>query len=316
MAIGKHSTRPEDDLGFGNQTITERIVNRDGSLNVKRKGLGVSNTSNNYHRLIAMSWSRFWLMVLSGYLIANIVFAEIYMLLGPKNLAGSDAVTPFRRFLDAFFFSAQTLSTVGYGHISPVGIPTNSVAAFESMVGLLAFALATGLLYGRFSRPSAKLIYSDKLLISPYKDNINGLMFRLANKRINLLLDLAVELIISYNETVDGKTIRRFFPLTLERSTVQILTLSWTVVHPLDESSPLKNITLDDLKNSQATFLILVRAFDDTFSQTVWSRTSYQYNEMVWGGKFVPAFYPGQGGSVVLDLSKISTYKPAELNTL
>jgi inward rectifier potassium channel len=123
-------------------------------------------------------------------------------------------------FLDAFFFSAQTISTVGYGHISPRGVVANSVAAFESMIGLLAFALATGLLYGRFSKPSAKIVYSDNILVAPYKENGRGLMFRLANIRKNVLIDLQVEIIFSYNEMVNDKPIRRFFPLEVERKFV------------------------------------------------------------------------------------------------
>ncbi len=313
MSISKRTVKAEDDLGFGNQAITQRIINRDGSINVKRRGQSVLNTVDSFHQMISMSWRRFWVIVLSGYLFTNIVFAFVYMNLGPGNLDGADGHTPVDRFLDALFFSAQTISTVGYGHISPKGIPTNSVAALESMMGLLAFALATGLLYGRFSRPSAKILYSDNILVAPYRNDANGLMFRLANQRRNLLIDVVVEVILSYNEITDGKTVRKFLPLSLERSSVQLLTLSWTVVHPLDENSPLKNMNFDDLKESQATFNVIVKAFDDTFSQTVQSRTSYQYHELIWGGKFSPTFYPGEDGQVILDLSKISAFKPAEL---
>ena len=216
--------------------------------------------------------------------------------------------------MSAFFFSAQTLSTVGYGHISPAGTATNFVAAFESMIGLLAFAIATGLLYGRISRPSAKVEFSDVILVSPYAANGKGLMFRLANKRRNVLINLNMEIIFSYNEVVNGKSIRRFHNLKLERSQVSILTLSWTVVHPIDEQSPLYNMGREDLEAGKAGFSVLLQAFDDTFSQTVHARTSYQYNEMIWGGKFTPAFYDDAEGMVTLDLSKISDYVPAEIS--
>jgi len=185
----------------------------------------------------------------------------------------------------------------------------NTIAAFESMLGLLAFALATGLLYGRFSRPSAKIIYSNNILLAPYGNNGKGLMFRLANVRKNILIGLSVEVIFSYNEIVNGKPVRRFFPLELERRQVSILTLSWTIVHPLDADSPLRDMTPDDLKNTEASFSILLKAFDDTFSQTVHSRAAYQHDDVVWDAKFLPAFDRDNDGRIVLDVSKIHHYK-------
>ncbi len=234
MAIGNRIINPEDDLGFGRQAVAQRVINKDGSINVNRRGLPFFRTTDVYNHLISMSWTRFWLVVLSGYLITNIAFAFIYNFTGIQNLEGADGKTLIEHFFDAFFFSAQTLSTVGYGHISPKGILTNSIAAFESMLGLLSFALATGLLYGRFSRPSAKIVYSNNMLVAPYLQNPKGLMFRLGNMRSNTLIDLSIDVIFSYNEQLDGKIVRKFFPLKLERSKASILKLSWTVVHPLD----------------------------------------------------------------------------------
>ncbi|QQL50960.1 ion channel [Mucilaginibacter ginkgonis] len=317
MAIRKHAVNPEDDLGFGTQAISQRVVNKNGTINVKREGIPFFNTTNTYHKLISMRWPLFWLMVLSGYLITNLIFASIYVSIGIRNLNGAEGKDFLHHFLSAFFFSAQTLSTVGYGHISPSGVATNFIAAFESMMGLLAFALATGLLYGRFSRPTARIAFSDQLLVAPYQlTNGKGLMFRLANKRPNLLLEVTVEMIFSYNEMVDGKPMRRFYTLPLERSHVSLLTLSWTVVHPLDENSPLHNVTREDLKNGNATFAVLVQAFDETFSQTVHARTSYMYDEMVWGARFTPTFYNDNEGKVHLHLGKISDYTEAELPAL
>jgi inward rectifier potassium channel len=311
MPIHTRKINPEDDLGFGPQPVlkNQQLVNKDGTPNVKRVGLPLFNTTNNYHTLITMSWVKFWLLVASAYLTINIIFATIYVSFGPGSLDGATGTTPFGRFMDAFFFSAQTISTVGYGHIYPRGMMSNSVAALESMLGLLAFALATGLLYGRFSRPSARIAYSKNILVAPYLENGKGIMFRLANLRRNILIDLEVEIIFSYNEIVNGKTIRRFYPLALERRKVSILTLNWTVVHPLDEHSPLIDMTKDDLEKTEAGFAILLRAFDDTFSQTVHSRTSYQYNDMVWGAKFKPVFDRSEDGRIVLDLSKISDHE-------
>jgi inward rectifier potassium channel len=310
MSIRHRKINPEDDLGFGPQPVikNQQLINKDGSPNVKRVGLPFFNTANNYHTLITMSWAKFWIMVVSGYALLNVIFALIYMSFGPGSLDGSSGSTAFNRFWDAFFFSAQTISTVGYGHISPHGMAANSVAALESMMGLLAFALATGLLYGRFSRPSAQIIYSKNILIAPYLENSKGIMFRLANLRRNILIDLEIEIIFSFNEYLDGKVMRRFYPLEVERRKVSVLTMNWTIVHPLNENSPLVDMTKEDLQNSEASFAILLRAFDDTFSQTVHSRTSYQCNEIVWDAKFKPVFNRDENGRIVLDLSKISAY--------
>jgi len=313
MAIHKRKINPEDDLGFGPQPVMKNqpLVNKDGSPNVKRIGLPFFNTANNYHTLITMSWTKFLLMVISAYLAINIIFASIYTLIGPDSLdgGGTSGNGPFHHFMDAFFFSAQTISTVGYGHIYPRGMFSNSVAALESIMGLLAFALATGLLYGRFSRPSAQIAYSKNMLVAPYLENSRGIMFRLANLRRNILIDLEIEIIFSFNETIDGKTMRRFYPLEVERRKVSMLTMNWTIVHPLDDNSPLKDMTQEDLIETEAGFAILLRAFDDTFSQTVHSRTAYQANEIVWGAKFKPVFDRNDDGRIVLDLSKISDHE-------
>ncbi|MCQ6956590.1 ion channel [Mucilaginibacter aquariorum] len=310
MAIRNQQVNPENDLGFGPQPVikSQPLINKDGSVNVKRRGLSRFNTADTYHTLIKMSWTKFWVVVLSGYLIANLFFASIYVLIGMDSLDGASGNNHMSHLLDAFFFSAQTISTVGYGHISPRGVVANSVAAFESMIGLLAFALATGLLYGRFSKPSAKIVYSDNILVAPYKENGRGLMFRLANIRKNVLIDLQVEVIFSYNEMVNDKPIRRFFPLEVERKFVSLLTLNWTVVHPLDENSPLMDMTLDDLEKGAASFAVLLKAFDDTFSQTVHSRTSYTAHDMVWDAKFIPMFNRDEDGRIELDMSKIGDY--------
>jgi len=311
MAIRNRKINPEDDLGFGPQPVikNQQLINKDGSPNVKRIGLPFFNTANNYHTLITMSWTKFWIMVISGYVVLNFIFALIYMSFGPGSLDGSSGNAAFNHFWDAFFFSAQTISTVGYGHISPRGMAANSVAALESMMGLLAFALATGLLYGRFSRPSAQIIYSKNILVAPYLESGKGIMFRLANLRRNILIDLEIEIIFSFNEVANGKVMRRFYPLEVERRKVSVLTMNWTIVHPLDENSPLVDMTQDDLEKSEAGFAILLRAFDDTFSQTVHSRTSYQYHEIVWGAKFKPVFDRDEEGRIVLDLSKISDHE-------
>ncbi|MFD0793933.1 ion channel [Mucilaginibacter litoreus] len=314
MSIRTQKINPENDLGFGPQPVIKNqpLLNKDGSVNIKRRGLSRFNTADTYHTLITMSWSKFWVVVLSGYLFTNLVFATAYVVIGKESLDGTSAHNGMSHYLDAFFFSAQTISTVGYGHINPKGVVANSIAAFESMLGLLAFALATGLLYGRFSKPSAKIIYSENILVAPYRDGGKGLMFRLANMRKNVLIDLFVEVVFSYNEVVDGKPVRRFFPLTLERKNVSLLTLNWTVVHPLDENSPLVDMTNEELIRNEAGFSVLLKAFDDTFSQTVHSRTAYTAADLVWNARFMPMFSRDEDGRIVLYLDKLNEFEKSD----
>lgn len=304
-----------DDLGLGLQPVVknQRTINRDGSSNIRRIGTPFFRTADVYNALITISWSMFNLLVFLAYVLINILFALVYLALGIENLDGIKLQTSaFQHFMDAFFFSAQTISTVGYGHISPSGLATSSVAALESLVGLLSFALATGLLYGRFSRPSAKIRYSKNIIVAPYRD-INALMFRLANYRSNQLIELEMNVMLTYNAIADGKLIRQYVPLELERSKISLLTLSWTVVHPITDDSPLKKMSLDFLKSGEAEFIVMLKSFDDGFSQTVHSRTSYTAEDVVWGAHFISAFSLDQDGVNVLALNKLDELQPAEL---
>lgn len=305
------TTKPhvQDDLGLGLQPVlhNQRVINRDGSANIRRLGMPFFRTADTYNALINLSWGYFTLLVFITYVLINIFFALIYLSLGIENLDGIKPHTSdFQHLMDAFFFSAQTISTVGYGHISPSGLATSFVAALESLIGLLSFALATGLLYGRFSRPSAKIKYSKNMVVAPYK-NITGLMFRLANLRSNQLIEVEVSVSLTYNAMIDGKSVRQFLPLELERKRIGLLTLSWTIVHPITEDSPLKTMDEHFLKTSEAEFLVMLKAFDDSFSQTVHSRTSYTDEEVVWNAKFISAISRDENGINLLELQKIDS---------
>ncbi len=302
-------SKVDEDLGFGKipTSNNQRLLTKDGKSNVRRKGLPFFKPHEAYNSLIFMNWSRFMMLIGISYLLLNLLFAAIYFSLGMEHLLGANGKTSLDKFFDAFFFSAQTISTVGYGHISPAGFATSIFAALESMMGLLVFALATSLLYGRFSRPTAKIHYSDKMLISPYK-NGDGLMFRLANLRSNQLIELEISLLLSINVIENGEIIRRFLSLDLERKTINLLTLSWTVVHPITAESALFSLNQQDLINGEAEFIVMLKAFDDAFSQVVHSRTSYKGNEVIFNAKFDAIIHPNDDGIFSIDISKVGNY--------
>ena len=306
----KKLLKPEDefrDLGFGAKVAnqTERLINHDGSFNVERRGLPFLQSLSFYHSLITISWWKFNLIIFSSYLLINVLFALIYLILGIKNLEGITSTTLMGNFLDALFFSSQTFTTVGYGIIHPIGFWSNAVASVESMFGLMGFAFATGLLYGRFSHPNAKVIFSKNAIVAPYRDKY-AFEFRIANARKNQLIDVEIQIVLSLKESIDGKVTKQFYNLELERQKVNFFVLSWTVVHPIDNDSPLYDLQYKDLVDSDAEFLILIKAFDDTFSQSVHTRFSYKFNEIIWGASFKNIFVDDAPGITAIDLDKLS----------
>jgi inward rectifier potassium channel len=296
--------KPSFDPGLTQQVTgnLRRAINKDGSFNVDRHGVTWRNT-HPYLHLINTGWPNFLGLVLLAYLAVNTVFALFYFALGPGHIQGDTAPTAMGQFINDFFFSAHTLTTVGYGNLAPASVAANSIAAFESLVGLMGFALATGVLFGRVSRPSAKIGFSDNVLISPYEEG-TSLQFRIVNLRPNVLIELSANVMLM---TVENGT-RRYQELTLERTGIFFFPLSWTIVHPIEESSPLSGKTAADLAALQAEVLILIKGFDDTFSQTVNSRYSYRFDEMIWGAKFSPTFHIDENGAMVLDVNDVGKF--------
>jgi inward rectifier potassium channel len=280
-----------------------RVINKDGTFNVRRRG-ATWRDFHPYLLLINMEWVPFFGVVVLGYLVVNTLFALAYFSLGPGHLLGGDAPTEGGRFLNDFFFSAHTLSTVGYGSISPKSLEANIVAAVESLVGVLGFAVATGLLFGRVSRPSAKIGFSEKILLTPYQD-IKSLQFRVVNRRRNDLMEIQARVMLMTVEEKDGHPIRQYRLLKLEREQVLFMPLTWTVVHPIDNESPIFGLNAADLERMQAEVMILLKAYDDTFSQTVLARYSYRYDEIGWNQHFAPAFTVDTVGDLVLELQKV-----------
>jgi inward rectifier potassium channel len=301
-----------NDLGLGTRasTGTRRSLNKDGSFNIRKENVPFSERVNFYHILVSMPWPWFFVMILLGYLIVNLIFASIYMLVGINYLTGIDGITVFDKFLEAFFFSSQTLTTLGYGRVAPIGPQASSIAAIESMLGLLSFALATGLLYGRFSKPITKIKYSTCAVVAPYQ-NINAFMFRVVNARDNQLIE--VEASVSLSLYKKDSNLRDFFQLELERPKVVFFPSMWTIVHPISPSSPLYQLSENDLLEKDAEFIIMMKAFDETFSQTVYSRSSYKASELKWGQKFVYVIKQ-ENNRIVVDVGRINETEDAPLN--
>jgi inward rectifier potassium channel len=305
--------KPSFDPGFTEKYRGDlrRIINPSGQFNVRRCGTTWRDI-HPYLFMINAPWPVFAAMIFGGFVIANAAFALIYVKIGVGHLQGADTSTALSRFLSAFFFSAQTFTTVGYGRISPDGVLTSMVASLQALLGLMALAIGTGLLFGRFSRPAARLAFSKQMVMSPYQSG-TSLQLRVANRRSNNLMEVEARLMVTTVESSDQGLQRKYKYLKLERQTVQFLPLSWTIVHPIDQDSPLWGKKPEDLANHQAEFLITIKAFDDTFFQTVHVRYSYRHDEVVWGARFVPAFEPDAEGEMVLDLGKLSEISPAQI---
>ncbi len=305
--------KPTFDPGLTQQYtgVLKRAINRDGNFNVRRSGV----TWHDFHPylyLISASWPVFLGIVALVFMLANIFFGSLYLWIGIEHLKGAEAPSAWSQFLNAFFFSAHTLTTVGYGNMYPIGPAANSIAVIEALLGLLSFAIATGLVFGRFSRPSARIGFSEQMLIAPYRDGAS-LQFRIVNRRSNNLIDLDARLMLMTVELVDGNLQRKYANLELEREHVLFFPLTWTIVHPLNESSPLYGKTAQDLERLQAEILIMIKAFDDTFGQTVQVRYSYRYDEITWGAKFSPAFEIDPEGNMRLEVNKVGEVQTLEL---
>ncbi len=297
------------DPGFGEKigSKSQRAINKDGSFNTVRKN-GSSGLRNIYQQLLQLHNSIFFLIILITYVVFSLLFAALYYGIGTEHLIGVRGETALETFMDCFYFSTQTFTTVGYGSIAPKGILASTVASFEAFCGLLFFAVATGLMYARFSKPKAMLAYSNNAIIAPYQDG-KALMFRLANKRNNVLMEMNARAILMMRETNSDALNRKYFALKLEIEHIIFLPLSWTLVHKIDDSSPLYGLTEEQLKELDAEVLILISGFDDTFHQTVHSRFSYTANEFVWDAKFLRAFTINEKGKAVMDLNDLHLYE-------
>lgn len=303
------------DLGFGavvGGESRQRLLNPDGSFNVRRRGLGILEAFAPYHALLTMSWPRFLGLVTTWYLLINVVFAGLYLLCGDAALQGSTPEQMGGSFLRALWFSVETFATIGYGNIAPVGVPANVIVTVESLVGIMSQALATGLLFARFARPNADIAFSRRALVAPYRGG-KAFEFRIANRRSNQLIDVQVRVLFSRIVLREGRRARIFTPLELERDKVAFFPLSWTIVHPIGDDSPLAGLDDVSLRAMDAEFLVLLTGTDDSFSAEVHARSSYKPDEIVWNARFSNIFNRPKGGGeeLAIDVSRIHEHEPA-----
>jgi inward rectifier potassium channel len=299
----------DKDFGFGSKVVGEsrmRFINRDGSFNVERTGISRYSTRNLYHILLTMSWKRFLLLVLLLYFLSNVVFGWFYTSLGAEALVDTSKAPIANMLARGFFFSVQTFATIGYGTIHPVGTIANLLVTVESYYSLLANALITGLVFARFSRPTARILFSDVAVVAPYR-GITGFMFRIVNSRNNQLIEINAQISFSRFVEKDGKLTRKFDLLKLERERVAFFPLSWTIVHPIDEKSPMYKMTAEDFERTDAEILILLSAMDETFAQIVHTRSSYKLSEIRFGHKFANLYNENKlDEPISIDIRKLS----------
>ncbi len=303
------------DLGFGSVVSREsrlRLLNRDGTFNVVRSGLGWFESFAPYHQLLTTSWLGFLALAGAAYVALNVVFAFGYLACGADALQGPGSAMLGGRFSQAFFFSIQTFATIGYGQIGPNGLAANMVVTVEALVGLMYQALATGLLFARFARPTVSVLFSRNAVIGPYGDG-QALMFRIVNRRRNEIMQLEAQVLFSALEPDNrGGTVRRYSILPLERNKVTFFPLSWTIVHPLDAASPLVGKTPGDLERIEGEILVLLTGIDEAFEQTVHTRSSYRADEISWNSRFRSMFRPPDArGRVSVDISRVHEIESA-----
>ena len=297
------------DLGFGSvvaRDVRRRLLNRDGTFNVRREGLPLFASLSAYHYLLNISWTKFLGYVGAGYVAGNAIFAVAYLLCGPYDLVGMNPHDGMAgRFATAFFFSVHTLATIGYGSIYPHNLGANIVVAVEALAGLIGFSFVAGIVFARFARPLAKIIFSRCAIVAPYND-ITAFMFRIVNQKSNEIVELRAKLMLARRKRESPNGEREFIPLKLERERVSFFPLSWTIVHPIDEESPLRGMSPEEMLACETEFLILLNGFDETFSQNVHTRSSYRGDEVVWGAKFRSMFNPArEDGTLSVDVQKL-----------
>ncbi len=286
-----------------------RLVSRKGqfTLNVVRLGLPRLHFADLYHWLLTLSWPGFFTLISLLYVLTNSLFALAY-------LAGGDCIANARpgSFQDAFYFSVQTMATIGYGAMYPRTDYANIIVSIQALFGLWGVAMITGLAFARFSRPTARVIFSRVAVVTRF-NGVPTLMYRTANQRFNQILEAQQRATLIRDEvTSDGEYMRRFYDLQLVRSQSPIFALTWTVMHVIDDSSPLYKLTTKELVEKQAEIVITLTGIDETVSQTIHARHSFVASEILWDMRFVDIISRTPQGKRVVDYTCFHEVRPVE----
>lgn len=278
-----------------------RAISPQGEFLIRTIGRPAAPLRDLFHDLLVMSWPSFLLRVVFVWLATNLVFATIYKL-DPGGVANMREGS----YADAFFFSVQTLSTIGYGAMAPQSFFAQVVVASEAFLGTIGTALVTGLMFAKFSRPTARVQFTERAVIAE-RDGVPTLMVRLANARDHGIMDASAHLtLIEPTRTAEGEPIRRFHDLALERSRTPLLNLTWTLVHPITPESPLHGHDAESLAAIQAEIVAVVRGVDITIAQPVSMRRSYVACELVWDKRFADMMSRAPDGSIVADCQRFN----------
>lgn len=297
-------------FGYSSKKNAQSIINKNGKSNIIHKNKKFS-FQDLYSYLIQISWFRFFLFVLLGYTLINILFGLIYTFIGIEDLTTLSR-NKFDDFLNGFFFSAQTITTVGYGSISPHGFLANLVSAFEALIGLMSFSFITGLLYGRFSKPKASVKFSNHIIYRDFKGG-KALMFRLMNNRSTIMIEPEISVTMAItNSKKDNVSKREFYELKLERKAIKYLATVWTIVHEVDGESPLFNLSDNDIEKLDIEWYILMQYHEDAFSQKVFQTYSFTDEDLKFKVKFKPSISYDSEGYLELDHDELSTLIPVD----
>ncbi len=275
-----------------------RLVNPDGNFNVVRKGMSKFDWGDLYHLLLTLSWAKLFAVVGAGYVITNVLFAFMYLAVGDgvENMREGD-------FFDAFFFSVQTMATIGYGAMYPKTLFANILVAIEALLGLLGVSVGSGLVFARFSLPKARVMFSRIAVVAPH-NGIPTLMFRVANERQSWILEAEVNVSLVISEiTKEGEAMRRFYKLPLFRNQSSLFALTWTVMHPIHDSSPLYGVTLEEMLEKEMEILITITGIDQTVSDNIHAHHSYIPTEILWNHKFADILSKTRDGKRSVDYS-------------
>ena len=319
------ATQPSD-LGFGRVVANQvrgRFLSHDGEPTSRKYGLGSQRAARFYLNALNVPWPTFMAWLIGGLLLMNGCFALAYAALGDGALHGATALGLDDPFLRAFSYSVGVFTTTGTGAMYAVGPTANWLVVFESLIGPLTLVIVAGLLIARLTRPRMRIRFSESAIVAPYEGG-RGLMFRMVNVQPGELSDVQVRVNLVVFEETDGRRERNFYPLTLERNSVEFFTLHWTVVHPITADSPLRGVTPDSLRAAEAELLILVNAHEETFSTRVTARSSYLWDEISWDVKWASIFASAAEGVIAIDVDRLNrterldegtTSRPAALET-